>query len=146
MTAYTLDDVLRAAEIATVAHYGQRDKDGQAYIAHPFRVSASLPDSDRAGRIVGLLHDVVEDTDVTLDDLAMAGFSMEIITAVDAITRRDEPPDAYYERVKANPLALRVKRADIDDNLDHDRLDRLDLATRERLIRKYAHALAVLDC
>ena len=80
-----------------------------------------------------------------LADLRAAGFPEPVIAAVDALTRRpDEPGDNYYARVAADPLALRVKRADIADNSSPERLGRLDEATQIRLRHKYAHALATL--
>ena len=94
---------------------------------------------------VSLLHDVIEDTGTTLADLRAEGFPEPVLAAVDALTRRaDEERDAYYARVAADPLALRVKRADIADNSGPERLAKLPEATRIRLQDKYAHALATL--
>src|SRR5690606_11747524 len=90
------------------------------------------------------LHDVVEDTPVTLADLEES-FPAEVTIAVDALTRRPgEDPADYYARVRAVPLALAVKLADLADNSDPQRLARLDAATRDRLIAKYARAQAEL--
>lgn len=87
---------------------------------------------------------VIEDTTVTRDEIEEM-FGSEIAEAVDAIIRRpDDVRDLYYERVAGNPIALAVKRADIEDNLDPARTAQLDPATRQRLAGKYAHALAVL--
>jgi hypothetical protein len=97
-------------------------------------------------RMVAVLHDVVEDTEATTDDLALAGCPSDVLQAVDAISRRPgEDHEAYLARVAANDLALVVKRADIADNCSPDRMARLDEATRERLQVKYAHALRLLD-
>lgn len=134
-----------AEELATQAHAGQVDKAGQPYILHPMRVAKRfhlVQEVDFA--VVALLHDVVEDTHVTLNDLHRM-FPTHIVAAVDAIThRKNEPRDAYYQRVKANPLAHRVKLADVDDNSDPERLASLDVATRKRLETKYAHARQAL--
>lgn len=139
----------RARSIATRAHRGQTDKSGADYIDHPRRVADRARHYARAGQedaaeVVGWLHDVVEDTAVTLDDLR-ADFPEEIVTGVDAMTRRpDEDGDAYYRRVAAHPLARAVKQADLDDNTDPARTALLDEETRERLAHKYAHAREVL--
>jgi len=136
--------VARAAAIARAAHAGQLDKAGLPYVEHPRRVAEAVGD-DPLAATVGWLHDVVEDTPVTLDDLRAQGFPEAVVAAAEAITRRDEESrDDYYARVAADPLALRVKRADIADNSSHERLGRLDGATQIRLRHKYAHALATL--
>jgi (p)ppGpp synthase/HD superfamily hydrolase len=140
-TAFTLDD---AIQIARRAHEGQLDKSGRPYIGHPLRVMGRVA-SDRE-RMVAVLHDVVEDTGVTVEDLASAGAPEEVLRAVDAITKRPgEPFDAYLARVAANPIALTVKRADIADNSSPDRMARLDQPTQARLNDKYAKALRLLD-
>ena len=132
----------RAFEIAFAAHAGQRDKAGEAYIAHPVRVASRL--KDRAAQVVALLHDVVEDTDVTLDDLAR-DFDAQIVAAVDAITKRDgEGYESYLARVAENALALEVKRADLAGNSDPERMARLTPEARTRLELKYAKAREVL--
>lgn len=141
-----VDPVRRAQALATEAHAGQVDKVGVPYIEHPARIAArarAAGDGDDA-EIVAWLHDVVEDTDVTLAEIDR-DFGPEIARAVDAITRRDGEGDAYYGRVAADPLALVVKRHDIADNTAPERTARLDPATRERLAAKYEHALALLD-
>lgn len=90
------------------------------------------------------LHDVVEDTEITLADLEQT-FPPDVTAAVDALTRRsDETPAEYYARVRTVPLALTVKLADMADNSDPQRLAQLDAATRERLTAKYARARAQL--
>ncbi|MDO4918294.1 HD domain-containing protein [Kocuria sp.] len=143
----TLTD--RAREIATRAHHGQTDKTGADYIDHPRRVADRVrhhapADHLEAAQTVAWLHDVVEDTPVTLDDLR-AEFPAEVVSGVDAMTRQaDEDQDAYYRRVLADPLARVVKQADLDDNTDPARTALLDADTRARLERKYAHAREVL--
>ena len=132
-----------AADVARGAHAGQVDKSGQPYIGHPARVAARVRGDDFA-EAAAWLHDVVEDTDVTLDDLRR-DFPDELVAAVDALTRRrHEEPDDYYARVRRNPLALRVKAADLADNSDAARLAALPPDTQARLRAKYAHAREVL--
>lgn len=108
----------RAIEISLQAHDGQLDKNnGRPYIEHPFRVMNA--GHTLSEKIVGVLHDVVEDSDWTLERLSGEGFSSEIISAIDALTRRkDELYDSYLERVKSNSLAVCVKRSDLTDNMD----------------------------
>lgn len=105
----------KALEIAARAHAGQKDKEGLAYILHPLRVMHRV--SDEAARIVAVLHDVVEDTSVTLDDLRAAGFSDEVMAAVACVTHaRHEPYAEYVVRCRNNPIARQVKLADLEDN------------------------------
>ena len=134
-----------ALQIATRAHKGQVDKLGNDYILHPVRIAAQFSD-DADARIVALLHDVIEDTigkplgeRVTEDDLRKL-FTSTIVDAVVAITHtKEESRQTYYDRVKANHLALKVKLADLADNVN--RLDQLtDEATRQRLTEKYRFA------
>jgi (p)ppGpp synthase/HD superfamily hydrolase len=120
---FTLDD---AIQVARRAHEGQLDKSGRPYIAHPLRVMGALRDEHE--RMAAVLHDVIEDTDVTLADLTDAGCPAPVLAAV-----------------AANPIALAVKRADIADNMSPDRMARLDRATQERLHAKYTSALRLLD-
>ena len=141
MTDITDPDLVAAADrVAVAAHEGQVDKAHQPYVEHPRRVAAKVAHLGPDFEIVALLHDVVEDTPVTLDVLA-ATFPGHIVDAVDAITHRaGETRDAYYARVAANPLAVAVKFADIADNTDPLRLAALPGATQARLEAKYAHA------
>lgn len=140
--------LLVARLIANVAHAGQVDKAGLPYITHPTRVAQlvrEISPADTDAETVAWLHDVVEDSAITLDDLRRWGLSVDVVAAVDAITRRSgEDPDVYYARVAASPRALQVKIADIADNCDPARLALLDPATRDRLTAKYDYALAVL--
>jgi len=127
-------------------HEGQVDKVRVPYFEHCRRVSRALDDED--GQLVGLLHDVIEDTGVTEERLRELVFSdVVVVDAVVALTRveKEDPDDYYYRRVRANPLALRVKLADLRDNLNPARLAFIvDKETRERLKAKYAHALEAL--
>jgi (p)ppGpp synthase/HD superfamily hydrolase len=127
--ASTLED---AIILAARAHRGQRDKNGEPYILHPLRVM--LNQRDGAARIVAMLHDVVEDTPVTLADLNEYG--EQICAAVDCLTRRDgEGYGHMIERVSANPLARRVKLTDLEDNMDPARIDPADDAALQRLAK-----------
>ncbi|UVS79751.1 HD domain-containing protein [Actinokineospora sp. UTMC 2448] len=133
-----------AVRIAREAHDGQVDKSGRPYIGHPLRVMAAVDGEHE--RMAAVLHDVIEDTPVTADDLRAAGCPDEVVTAVVALSKVDgEDQDAYLARVAANPLAVTVKRADIADNTAPARMAALDQATRARLAAKYAAALAFLD-
>ena len=132
--------VIAAAELAFVAHAGQTDKAGAPYFEHPRRVALKL-EGDSQAMTVALLHDVLEDTGVTEAELRDT-FSAEIVDAVVAITHPEgEPDDVYYQRVRSNPLALRVKLADIHDNLEPWRLAELNDEERSRLLEKYGSAL-----
>lgn len=133
----------RAEALARAAHVDQVDKNGQPYIEHPARVAARVQ-GDELLEAIAWLHDVIEDTNVALVDL-QDQFPREVVDAVDAITHRPgEPRVDYYARVARNPLARRVKIADIDDNTDPARTALLDSPTRSRLAKKYAAAREAL--
>ena len=111
----------KAIEIAVESHRGQLDKAGKIYILHPMRVM--LRGKNETEMIVGILHDTVEDTPVTLDMLHLEGFSQEILDAIDCITKRDgESYGDFIDRVLTNPLATQVKLYDMEDNLNRDRI------------------------
>jgi (p)ppGpp synthase/HD superfamily hydrolase len=136
-----------ARTLAMEAHQGQVDKVGQPYIGHPARIAMAVRAEGYADEVeaVAWLHDVVEDTDVSLDLLRSLGFSGAVVEAVDAISKRKgEKFEAYYERVKANPMALVVKWHDVADNADPARLAKVAPDTRERLRAKYERAKALL--
>jgi hypothetical protein len=138
---FTVED---AIAIATKAHDGQRDKSGRPYIGHPLRVMSMMRTDHE--QMTAVLHDVVEDTEVTPADLRTAGCPQAVVEAVIAISKRaGEPHPDYLARVAANPLALAVKRADIADNSAPVRLAMLDGPTRARLRDKYAAATRLLD-
>ena len=137
----------RARIVATGAHEGQVDKIGEAYIGHPTRIAAAIRREGYSDEVeaVAWLHDVVEDTAVTLEMLAMV-FPPAVVQAVDAISKRKgEKFEAYYERVKADPIALVVKWHDIADNADPARLAKVAPDTRDRLRTKYERARALLS-
>lgn len=111
----------KAIEIAVEAHRGQIDKAGKIYILHPMRVM--LRGKNETEMIVGILHDTVEDTPVTLDMLRMEGFSEEILAAISCITKeKGEDYGHFINRVLTNPLATQIKLYDIEDNMNRDRI------------------------
>jgi (p)ppGpp synthase/HD superfamily hydrolase len=111
----------RALEIAVESHQNQKQKDGSPYALHPIRLSLTLETEEQ--KIVALLHDVVEDTDWTFDDLVGEGFSESVIAALRLLTHTDGSPyEDYIERLAANPLARAVKKADLTDNMDFKRV------------------------
>jgi hypothetical protein len=110
----------RALQVASRAHEGQRDKEGLPYILHPLRVMAGV--EGEAAQIVAVLHDVVEDTPVSFEELAAMGFAAEVMSALRLVTHAKSTPYAeYVVACKANPIARQVKLADLRDN---SRLDR----------------------
>ena len=129
----------RAIEIATEAHRGQLDKAGNEYIGHPLRVMAMGKTTEE--KIVGILHDVVEDSSWTFERLAAEGFSAPIIEALRCLTKQpdSEPYDKYIARIKHNPLAVAVKLNDLTDNMDIRRLPYLSDKDVKRL-KKYLKA------
>lgn len=124
----------RAVAIAAIAHQDQLDKAHAPYILHPIRLmmrGQTIPE-----QIVAVLHDVVEDSDWTLAQLAAEGFSPDIITALDCLTRRpEETYDQFLDRVLTNSLATRVKRYDLEDNMTLTRLESLSDKDLQRLQR-----------
>ena len=134
-------DVKLAEEIAREAHAGAVDKAGVAYIDHPRRVAERLEAPEE--KVVGWLHDVVEDTTLTLTDIAMH-FGPDTADAVDAITHRTGESWAdYLFRVKENPMATKVKISDLIDNVS---LSRIPVVTAKDVRRseKYIRALYFL--
>ncbi len=138
--SYSLD-VEKARAFAQKAHAGAVDKAGEPYWNHPARVAGRL--SDPAEKVVGYLHDVVEDTEYTVDDIR-AAFGEETAEAVDAISHREDESWAdYLIRVKSNPVARVVK---ISDLIDNSNLSRLPVVTAKDVKRqaKYNRALYFL--
>ena len=134
----------RTISLAAQAHEGSLDKIGEPYILHPIRVMLSL--NTEKERIVAILHDVLEDTGVSVTDIRSHGYNDEIIDALVAISRKkDESLKYFIIRISKNPLATHVKIADIRDNMSPIRIYKLDHATRERLERKYLEGLKILE-
>lgn len=129
-----------AIELAISAHNGQFDThNGRPYIEHPFRVMNAGHTLQE--KIVGVLHDVVEDSDMTLTQLKESGFSEEIVDAVDSMTKREnESYDDYILRVQKNPIGVRVKMNDLTDNMDIRRWKDIqyhDLARLQKYLTAY---------
>ncbi len=132
----------RAIAIATKAHEGQVDKAGNPYIEHPLFVMENVNSIEQ--KIVAVLHDAVEDSELTFDELRSEGFSEVIVLAIVAITKIEgEAYAAYLERVIANAIALRVKIADVSHNLDISRIANPTEADFQR-IAKYKKVLSQL--
>ena len=140
MQTPTIEDALA---LAALAHKGQLDKAGQPYIFHPIRLMMNV--SDEQARIVALLHDVVEDSPVTMDQLRALGYSEEILAALDCVTRRaTETYEEFIDRIAPNALARRVKLADLKDNMDMTRLPNPGAKDFARM-QRYKAAWARLD-
>ncbi|MGO9118283.1 MAG: GTP pyrophosphokinase [Desulfomonilaceae bacterium] len=138
-------DLEGAIALAAKSHKGQRDKSGMPYILHPLRVMLKM--STETEMIVAVLHDVVEDSSLSLHDLATMGVSEEILQAIDCLTwRKDESYDEFIERAQANPLSRKVKIADLEDNMDLKRLDSLTEKDVERLKKYHRVWLRLIEC
>ena len=132
------EQLKNAIFISIKAHNKQLDKNDQPYIGHLFRVMDAGQTLEE--KIVGALHDLIEDTQVRLVDLTNEGFSEEIIDAVHALSKlENEDYEHYLQRVKKNDLAVRVKLNDLSDNMDIRRLDDLTDDDVVRM-RKYLSA------
>jgi (p)ppGpp synthase/HD superfamily hydrolase len=135
-----------AIRLAKDAHWDQLDKIGNPSINHSLSVMRSLSSESEAVQITAVLHDVVEDTLVTLDDVQGMVFSKEIVLAVDAISRReDERYFDYIDRVVLNSIARLVKIADVKDNLNYERMCRLPKDQQRSLTKRYTKALLILE-
>ena len=140
-----MSTIERAIQIAAKAHEGVRDKQDAPYLMHPIRVMLGAGEGAgsvaEAAQIVGVLHDVVEDTDTTLDDLRREGFSDEVLVALDLVTHRDGQPYVdYVVACRPNEIARRVKLADLRDNASLSRLlvRPEKFATDAKRMQKYA--------
>ena len=132
----------KAMKIAFEAHKEQVDKTGVPYIYHPIHLAEQM--DDEASICVALMHDVVEDTDTTFEDLEKEGFTKEIIDALRLLTHDDLVPYLdYVKEIKQNPIATKVKLADLNHNSDLSRLDSVDVKAMERL-EKYKKSIAIL--
>ena len=137
----TMSQAEKALELATKAHFGQKDKAGKDYILHPITV-ASFMDTDEE-KAVAYLHDVVEDTSVSIEDLSKK-FSSTIVEAVDAITKREnEKYEEYLKRVSTNKIACKVKVSDMLHNMDLTRLPKITEKDIER-VNKYKRSVIYL--
>lgn len=138
--------VKRAKSIAKAAHAGQTDKAGEPYINHVSRVAKAVSD-DPLAECVAWLHDVLEDCE-GYDTVISDGFPFDVLVPLNIVTRwpwiKGDVVEFYYASIRGNPVALRVKLADIADNSDPSRLAKLDDKTADRLRKKYAKALRLL--
>lgn len=132
----------RAISIAALAHEGQTDKGGLPYILHPLKVMlrVSLPEE----RIAAVLHDVVEDSSITIADLRNEGFGEPVLSALDSLTKRSgEDYQKFIERASRDPIGRIVKLADLAENSDLSRISRPDRKDLDRA-EKYRRAIEYL--
>lgn len=133
----------KALKLCFDSHKEQLDKSGMPYVFHPFHLAEQMTDENTT--VVALLHDVVEDTDCTFEDLAQMGFNAEVIAALKLMTHDDETPYMeYVSRLKHNPIARAVKLADLAHNSDLTRLEIVDDRAMKR-VEKYAAAIRLLN-
>lgn len=133
----------RAIETAVRAHHGQIGKDGLPYLLHPLRLMARMETVEE--QIVAVLHDVVEDSEITIDDLRREGFSEYALEAIALLTHDKEkvPYDDYVHALKPHALARKVKLADLEDNSNLRRLVQVEDKDLER-VKKYHRAWRIL--
>ncbi len=132
----------KALKLCFEAHKEQLDESGMPYVFHPFHVAEEMNDEETT--IVALLHDVIEDTDYTLDDLRNMGFSNKVVEAVEVMTHLPEVSyEDYLRNIRRNPIAKKVKLADVRHNSDLTRLDVID-EKAEYWKKKYQFAYQVL--
>lgn len=133
----------RAIHIASAAHKEQKDKAGKPYITHVMRVMERCKTEEE--KIVAILHDVVEDTPISIDDLRKEGFHKKILIAIQVITQnKNESNTQYHSRIKKNALATRVKLNDLEDNMDIRRLRKIterDIKRLKKYLRIYNELL-----
>lgn len=133
----------KALKISFNAHKNQVDKSGMPYVFHPFHLAEQM--DDEYSVCVALLHDVVEDTDITVEELITKGFPKEVINAIELMTHSDSVPYLdYVKAIKNNPIACKVKLADLKHNSDLSRLDKIDDKALKRA-EKYKKAIEILQ-
>jgi (p)ppGpp synthase/HD superfamily hydrolase len=134
---------VEAMKLAYHAHHGQTDKAGIPYIFHPYHLAEQM--TDECSTCVALLHDVVEDTHITLDELKTT-FPKEVTDAVALMTHQKNVPYLeYVKKIASNPIAKAVKLADIRHNSDSTRIPNADDATLLYYAEKYRRAIQVLE-
>lgn len=132
----------KALKLCFEAHKNQVDKSGMPYVFHPFHLAEQM--ADEKSTVVALLHDVIEDTDYTLDNLEEMGFEKDVINALALLTHNsDTPYMEYVAKIKTNSIAKAVKLADLQHNSDLTRLDVVDEKSLKRK-DKYAEAIKIL--
>lgn len=133
----------KAMKLCFAAHKDQVDKSGMPYVFHPFHLAEQM--TDEATTVTALLHDVVEDTDFTQNDLRAMGFPAEAVDAIAMMTHDPKVPYLdYVAKIKTNPVARAVKLADLRHNSDLSRLDTVDEKALERA-EKYRKAIRLLE-
>ena len=133
----------KALKLCFEAHKEQVDKSGMPYVFHPFHLAEQMQTEETT--VVALLHDLVEDTDYTIDDLTSMGFGKNITDAIALMTHADNVAYMdYVRKIKNNPIAKAVKLADLKHNSDLTRLDVVDEKALQRK-EKYQKAIALLE-
>lgn len=135
----------KAMNLCFEAHKEQMDKSGVPYVLHPFHLAEQMEDENST--CVALLHDVVEDTDYTFEDIEALGFPLEVIEALRLLTHDEEVPYMdYISNIKSNPIAKAVKLADLTHNSDLSRFAGQDITERDMKRReKYQEAIKLLS-
>ena len=137
------DKTKKALKLCYEAHAGQVDKSGLPYVHHPFHLAEQMDDEDST--VVALLHDVVEDTSCTFDDLEAMGFGEAVLGALRLLTHEDSVPYlTYVKEIAKDPLAKKVKLADLAHNSDLSRLDHEPSEKDFERVEKYRKAMAIL--
>jgi (p)ppGpp synthase/HD superfamily hydrolase len=132
-----------AMKLCFEAHKDQKDKSGIPYVFHPIHLAEQMKDEKTT--VVALLHDVIEDTEYTMEDLEEKGFGNDILEAISLMTHNDGSNYMdYVARIKGNPIARAVKLADLNHNSDTTRLDEIDEKALRR-VEKYKEAIAFLE-
>ena len=142
------DSYQRAHKLVSILFKDKTDKEGEPYIGHLERVSNKLTKDNT--RIAGLLHDIVEDTDLTFDDLKKLNFNKEIIELVRLVTKDPNTTETYHERITSiieskNIEAIKLKYSDMTDNCNMERLNKLDEEKRNYFINKYQPEIIRLE-
>lgn len=138
--------VRRALMIARTAHEGQRDKAGQPYINHPCRVSQSRWCQGTEEQVVALLHDVLEDSEITAHELIVYGIPKRLVESIQCLTRQpNERYSDFIDRCCSDPIAAKVKLADLEDNLDITRLEEVNENDIFRLNKYLRARMTIID-
>ncbi len=133
----------KALKLCFDMHKDQVDKTGMPYVFHPFHLAEQM--DDEISTVCALLHDVVEDTEITFKDLSEMGFPAEVIEVLSLLTHADDRPYMdYIRQIKKNPIATKVKIADLKHNSDSSRVDNADESMLMRW-KKYVEALCILN-
>lgn len=137
------DKTKQALKLMFTKHKDQVDKSGIPYVFHPFTVAQSMDDENST--IVALLHDVIEDTNTTIDELVEMRFNDEVISALKLLTHdKSVPYFDYIKKIKSNALATKVKISDLKNNSDLSRLNNITQKDIER-VEKYKKSLEILN-